>query len=320
MVAGMLPLARLVDTALDRSVVGGYTRLGYLARRRLGWPADPPPGALTGRVAVVTGGGAGLGKAAALGFADLGATVLLLVRDVARGEAARGEIRSAVAGASVELIRCDVSDLDQVRAAAAELSSRAPHVLLHNAGVLPRTRSESTQHHEMTLATHVLGPLLLTESLVDSMSGGRVIMVSSGGMYTQSLPVDDPEYREGAYKGATAYARSKRIQVALTPLLARRWAARGVGVHAMHPGWADTPGVTTSLPGFNRVVGPALRTPAQGADTMVWLAATEPPPPSGLFWHDRRARPEYFIPATGHGADDLERIWEYCADAVGIDR
>lgn len=315
----MHPLARLIDTALDRGVVSGYTRLGYLARTRLGWPDDPRPGALNGRVAVVTGAGAGLGKAAASGLAALGATVLLLVRDVRRAEAARDEIRGEVAGADVELVRCDMSDLVDVRAVVASLRARRPHVLVHNAGVLPRTRSESAQHHELTLATHVLGPVLLTESLVDSMPGGRVIMVSSGGMYTQRLPVEDPEYVGEDYKGATAYARSKRIQVALTPVLARRWASRGVDVHVMHPGWADTPGVSTSLPGFNRVMGPLLRTPAQGADTVVWLAAAQPPPETGLFWHDRRPRPEYFLPATGHSGQDLERVWAYCARAVGID-
>lgn len=315
----MRSLGRLIDTVLDRGVVGGYTRIGYLARRGLGWPDDPPPGALTGRVAAVTGGGAGLGKAAAAGLAELGATVLLLVRDLARAEAAAAEIRSAVAGAYVELVRCDISDLDDVRRVAPRIRERAPHVLVHNAGVLPRTRVESRQHHELTLATHVLGPLLLTELVADAMPGGRVILVSSGGMYTQRLPVADPEYREGGFKGATGYARSKRIQVALTPVLARRWAPSGIGVYSMHPGWADTPGVTTSLPGFNRVVGPLLRTPAQGADTVVWLAATEPRPPSGGFWHDRRERPEYFVPGTGHRADDLARIWAYCAGAAGID-
>lgn len=314
----MRSLARLVDTALDRSVVGGYTRLGYLTRRRVGWPDDPSSKALSGRVAIVTGAGAGLGKAAARGLADLGATVLLLVRDVDRAEAAGQEIRAAVPGSQVELIRCDISDLDDVREVAAKLRDRALHVLVHNAGVLPTLREESLQHHELTLATHVLGPLLFTELLVDSMRGGRVIMVSSGGMYTQRLHVEDPECRDGDYTGATAYARSKRIQVALTPLLARRWAARDVAVHAMHPGWADTPGVTSSLPGFNRVMGPVLRTPAQGADTVVWLAATEPAPPSGRFWHDRRERPEYFLPGTGHDPDDLARIWRYCAEATDI--
>src|SRR5262249_43169457 len=159
----------------------------------------------------------------------------------------------------------------------------------------------------------------LTELLLPALAGARVITVSSGGMYTQALPVDDPEYLGGRYRGATAYARTKRIQVAFTPLLAGRWASRGGGGHAVHPGRAEPRGGATSLPGFSRAMGPALRTPEQGADTVVWLAATEPAPPSGRFWHDRRTRPEYFVPFTGHDADELERTWRYCAEAVGID-
>jgi dehydrogenase/reductase SDR family member 12 len=311
--------ARLLDAALDRSVVGGYTRLGIRARRAAGWPADPPPGALAGTVAAVTGGGSGLGTATAAGLAGLGASVLLVVRDTARAAAAVDRVRDRVPGAEVGLLRCDLSDLDDVRRAAAELRERAPalRTLVHNAGVLPARRAESAQRHEITLATHVLGPLLLTERALPTLAGGRVVFVSSGGMYTQRLPVDDPEYLSGTYKGATAYARSKRLQVAFTPLLARRWA--GVDVHAMHPGWADTPGVTSSLPGFSRLLGPALRTAEEGADTAVWLAAADPAPPTGRFWHDRRPRPEYFVPGTGHAAADLDRAWRYCAGAAGLD-
>ncbi len=312
--------SRIVDTLLDRSVMGGYTRFGYLARRGLGWPDDPAPDALRGRVALVTGGAAGLGKATAIGLAGLGASVRLLVRDTAKAEAARADIGAAVPGARVDLTRCDVSDLDDVRRAARELAdATAIDVLVHNAGVLPAVRAESPQGHELTLATHVLGPLLFTELLVPVLADARVIMVSSGGMYTRSLPVADPEYHLGEYQGAVAYARSKRLQVALTPLLAGRWAGHGIDVHAMHPGWADTPGVTSSLPGFSRVLGPALRTPAQGADTVVWLAAAQPAPPSGRFWHDRRSRPEYYLPFTGHRDDELDTVWRYCAAAVGID-
>jgi len=195
-------------------------------------------------------------------------------------------------------------------------------VLIHNAGVLPATRTETGEGHEVTLATHVLGPVLLTECLLPILARSddpRVILMSSGGMYTQSLPVDDPEYRAGRYSGATAYARTKRIQVALTPILARRWAAQHVSVYSMHPGWADTPGVAASLPGFRRLTGPILRTPEQGADTAVWLAATNPAQPTGRFWHDRRPRGEHYLPLTHYDDRDLEVVWRYCAEAIGIE-
>ncbi len=316
---GMRPV---LDTALDRTVVPGYTRIGYQIRRS-GWANDPPPDALRGRTALVTGANRGLGKAIAAGLARLGATVLLTVRDRDSGEQARDEI-AAESDADVRVEVCDMSDLGAVRAFAAELSTRVSRldVLIHNAGLLPATRSETDDGHEITLATHVLGPVLLTELLVPILaksSDPRVILMSSGGMYTQTLPADDPEYRTGRYRGAVAYARTKRMQVAFTPILARRWAGRHIRVYSMHPGWADTPGVASSLPGFRALTGPMLRTPEEGADTALWLAATQPAPPTGRFWHDRRPRPEHYLPWTRYSDRDRELLWRYCADAIGID-
>jgi NAD(P)-dependent dehydrogenase (short-subunit alcohol dehydrogenase family) len=109
------------------------------------------------------------------------------------------------------------------------------------------------------------------------------------------------------------------MQVALTPLMQERWAADGIAVHSMHPGWADTPGVVTSLPGFHKVMGPLLRDPETGADTVVWLAATEPAPGGGQFWHDRAPRPEHYLPVTRESRADLDRLWSYVLDATGLD-
>jgi dehydrogenase/reductase SDR family protein 12 len=313
----------LLDTALDRTIVPGYSRVGYRLRES-GWLDDPQPGALTGRTALVTGANRGIGKAIAAGLARLGATVLLTVRDPSSGELARKEIIEDEPEADVRVEVCDVSDLSAVRAFAADLTSRMStlDVLIHNAGVLPPTRTETADKHELTLATHVLGPMLLTELLLPilAVSGDpRVILMSSGGMYTQALPTDDPEYHHGRYSGATAYARTKRIQVALTPILARRWGAQNIRVYCMHPGWADTPGVATSLPVFRMLTGPILRTPEEGADTAIWLAATTPAPPTGRFWHDRRPRPEHYLPFTRYGEADRQRVWRYCATAIGVE-
>jgi dehydrogenase/reductase SDR family member 12 len=313
----------LFDTALDRAVVPGYSSLGYRLRQ-LGWADEPEPGALKGRTALVTGANRGIGKAIAAGLARLGATVLLTVRDRESGQRAREEIVAADSEADVQVEVCDVSDLGAVRAFAADLAGRVPalDVVIHNAGILPATRTETDDGHEATLATHVLGPVLLTECLLPVLAKSddpRVILMSSGGMYTQPLPAHDPEYRKGRYSGATAYARTKRIQVALTPILARRWATQHVSVYSMHPGWADTPGVAASLPGFRRLTGRILRTPEQGADTAVWLAATNPAPPTGRFWHDRRPRPEHYLPLTRGDDRDRELVWQYCAEAIGIE-
>ena len=312
----------LVDTLLDRAVVPGYTKIGYALRRR-GCPADyPRSGSLAGKRCLVTGAGGVLGRQTALDLARLGGTVHLLVRNEVKGRAALDELAAAVPAAELHLEVCDVSSLASVRAFAADFAARvdALHVLVHNAGVLPPRREESPEGHEITLATHVLGPVLMTELLLSVLAAGhgRVVLVSSGGMYGQRLPADDLEYNQGDYSGTTAYARTKRVQVTLTPLLQQRWAHAGVQVHAMHPGWADTPGVTTSLPLFAKMTGPLLRDAAQGADTVVWLAATEPPPTAGRFWHDREPRPTHYVSAARESETDRDRVLREVLDDCGL--
>ncbi len=312
----------LADAVLDRTIVAGYSRAGYALRRRR-WPADDPrPGALAGRTVLVTGANSGIGAATVAGAARLGGTVLMTVRDPERGESARRRLLDELPGADLAVERCDVSDLADVRSFAEGLRERRPRIdaIVHNAGVLPERRTETAQGHELSLATHVLGPVLLTELLLPALAAApdpRVVLMSSGGMYTQALPADDIEYRVGPYRGAVAYARSKRIQVALTPVLARRWAGSGVTVAAMHPGWADTPGLSDALPGFRRLTRSLLRTAEQAADTAVWLSATTPTPASGRFWHDRAIRPDHYLPGTDD-PDDVERVWRYCASAAGL--
>lgn len=312
----------MLDSLLDVTVVPGFSRIGWSARRHW-WPADPPAGALAGRVVAVTGANSGLGKATAVGVARLGGRVRMLCRDEGRGAAARSEVLAAVPGADVTVDRCDLSDLESVRATADALAEQVPavHALVHNAGVLPPQRALSADGHELTFATHVLGPHLLTallRPLLRADGDARVVWVSSGGMYTQRLRVDDPEFAHGEYSGTRAYARTKRMQV----VLARRWGAElagdGVTVHSMHPGWADTPGVQDSLPLFGRVTGPILRTAEQGADTVVWLvAAAQATATTGEFWHDRRPRPVAYLPGTRTTPGQAEQLWRLCVAATG---
>jgi NAD(P)-dependent dehydrogenase (short-subunit alcohol dehydrogenase family) len=315
-------LARGVDAVLDRTVAPGFTKIGPAVRRRLPtWPADPAPGSLGGRVVLVTGATSGLGLATAEGCARLGAVVHLVVRDEAKGRRVRGEIERAVPGAEVYVDRCDVSDLDDVRRFAAELEVERIDVLVHNAGAMPAERTESPQGHELTMALHVLGPVLMTELLRPLMNGhdARVLFVTSGGMYGQKLRADDPEYLRGDYSPTTAYARSKRAQVELLPVLGGRYALGRIGVHATHPGWADTPGVVESLPTFHKVTGPLLRDAAGGADTTVWLAAVQPQPRSGHLWHDRAIRSTHLLPTTRTGGTERDRIWQWVRQATGLE-
>lgn len=108
----------------------------------------------------------------------------------------------------------------------------------------------------------------------------------------------------------TAYAETKRAQVVLAELWAEEFAASGVCVNAMHPGWADTPSVAASLPRFRRLTKSILRTPAEGADTVIWLAAAaRAREHSGRFYFDRSPRRTHLLPGTHESPADREALW-----------
>jgi dehydrogenase/reductase SDR family protein 12 len=293
-----MDITGVLDGALDRSVVLGYTRLGSLLRRAW-WPADPGRKSMAGKRVVVTGATAGIGEAMAGAFAELGATVHLLGRDERKVKRSAGAIRRTVPGAMVIEEVCDIADLDEVRAWCDDISRRldALHGLVHNAGAMPKERSETPQGHETQLACHVLGPHLIIERLLPLLrnaDGASVVFMSSGGMYTAPLSVDDMESESGRYDGVRVYARTKRMQVVLADALAKRLADNDIRVESMHPGWVATPGVAESLPMFAKLTRPLLRDTRDGADTAVWLVATRPDSASGHFWHDRAQRPTTF--------------------------
>jgi NAD(P)-dependent dehydrogenase (short-subunit alcohol dehydrogenase family) len=299
-----------------------FSRLGFELRQ----PTfdDDDLDHVAGRTVVVTGATAGLGRATAHRLAELGARVVMVVRDADRGKAAAAEITAATGNAEVSVVVGDMASLDSVRAAAQTLLDREDriHVLVNNAGVLLNERLVSPDGHELVLATNVLGPFLLTELLLDRIvdsAPSRIIEVSSGGMYSERVEIEDPHTERREFVGNAVYARTKRAQVILTELRAVRLAGAGVVCHSMHPGWAATPGVASSIPLFEAKFRDILRTPAQGADTIVWLAAAdEPARSSGQFWLDRRVRETHRGDVTRETEAERQALWDMCRRLVGL--
>jgi dehydrogenase/reductase SDR family protein 12 len=318
-------VAEVVDAALELTVVGSFSRLGFDARQRVfGW-TDPPAGSLAGRVALVTGASSGLGLATARGLAGMGAQVVLLGRDRGRTERARALVERETGNGDLQVVVADLARLGDVRRAADEVIETCDRldVVVHNAGTLTHDYERTVDGLELTAQTHVVAPFLLTARLLGLLeaSRGRVITVTSGGMYTSGLDVDvlaAPQADE--FDGVKAYARAKRAQVVLNGEWAARFGRTGITFHTMHPGWADTEGVRSALPRFHRLMGPFLRSPAQGVDTTLWLAAAEEPRrTNGELWLDRHRRRTVHLPGTSVSAADTARLWNWCVSAAGTD-
>ena len=315
----------MLDTLLDTTLLG-YTKLGPKLRHL----TDPMP-RLDGRRAVVTGATSGLGRATAKALFDLGADVILVARDE---EKAR-RVAAALRGDTSRHVAIEIADLSKVREVeglAARLLARPGglHLLVNAAGVLLPERTFTDEGLETTFATNLLATFLLTERLLPKLVASaradlpearcRIVNVSSGGMYTARLHPEDPMLSQKRFDGARFYAHTKRAQVVLTERWAERTRDDGVAVHAMHPGWADTEGVRRSLPRFHKLTKPLLRSPEQGADTIVWLcAAAEPGRTTGVFWHDRQPRPTHRVARTRESREERETfsasLWRFVQNA-----
>lgn len=318
-------IAGFVDRLLDLAVVPGFSRIGYSLRRRMfGWKLPD----LAGRSVMVTGASSGLGLAAAIDLARCGARVHMVCRSEAKGEHALSQVNAAGGdrgtGRDAVLHLCDLSLVGEIRRfAAGFLDSGAKlDVLVNNAGVMPPARFATSEGFELTFATNVLGPFLLTELLLPRLREGRdprVILMSSGGMYSSGFNLADPQLTAKEYRPTSFYAHTKRAEVMLADQWQRQEPEEGGTFCSMHPGWAVTPGMTAAMPGFHRLAGAILRDANEGADTAVWLAGASPEEaPGGCFYEDRRPRPKAKIPGTEGGPGDESRLIALLAGMVAV--
>jgi dehydrogenase/reductase SDR family member 12 len=317
------PVTRAVDAALEATVVLSFSRLGHAVRSRLDdWtPLSDLPGA--GRRIVVTGANSGLGYATARALLRSGARVLVTVRSEDKAADTRARLTADLGRDLDEVLETDLldlGDLGSVRAfAARRQDEQAPiHAIVHNAGALFAEKAMTGDGLERTYQVHVVAPFLLTTLLLPTLAANapsRVVTVTSGGMYAEKLVtarVDSP----GGYRGTVAYARAKRAQVTLTRQWQRRFGSAGIDFQVVHPGWALTPGVESSLPGFRKLTGPILRDADEGADTIVYLTLADDLDDAGRLWHDRRPRAEHKVPWTFPDRGEAGELWaRVCRDA-----
>ena len=303
----------MLDTLLDRSIVFSFDKSGFRRHAQ-----RFPPGELetnqAGRLAIVTGASSGIGIEIARGLLERGMNVILACRDVVKGESVRLTLPRPELS---RVARLDVSDFDSIRAFAASIEEATVDVLVHNAGALVDQETRTKEGLETTVATHLVGPLLLTHALFSKLAhsnDARVIHVSSGGMYAERLDLEAlfGKHARATFDGVKQYAKAKRAQVLVSERLAAMSRAKGLPVtfSAMHPGWADTPGVRTSLPRFHWLTRAILRTPAEGADTVLFLAlATRAKEANGRFYFDRAPQPTHLRTATRETAQQREDLW-----------
>src|SRR5829696_4396705 len=178
------------------------------------------------KVCLITGATSGIGKATAMGLANMGASVVMVGRDRGRGEAALAEIKERSANASVDLMLADLSSQEQVRRLADEFKEAHPRldVLINNAGVIRSKRITTADGLETTFALNHLAHFLLTDLLLDVLKASapaRIVNVASGEQRNGTIDFDDLQGEEG-YKGPKAYTQSKLATVLFTYELARR--------------------------------------------------------------------------------------------------
>lgn len=288
-----------------------FTRLGYQRAKKhwKGLAAD-----LSGKQAVITGATSGLGRETAIALAKMGADILVVARNRDKVQELANLIEQET-GQQIRSVIADLSSIEETARAAEEIASQFARIdiLVNNAGALFNERTITPEQLEKSFALLLLSPFVLTETLLPNLKQspqGRVINVSSGGMYTQPVYPDDLNYEQGNYDGPKAYARAKRGLVDMTEAWTRLHADSPVTFNAMHPGWADTPAVASSLPGFYKVTKSWLRTPREGADTIIWLAAAkEVADQSGRFWLDREPHTTSIFPGTGSGTEKQEKLY-----------
>lgn len=281
---------------------------------------------MNNKVCMITGASSGIGKATALGLAKMGATVVIVARDQARGQAAVEEIRSASGNPYVDLLVTDLSSQKAVRQLASEFISHYDHlhVLVNNAGIALTKRAVTEDSIEKVFAVNYLAPFLLTNLLLETLQSStpaRIVNVAGDFHRKASIRFDDL-MSERDYNGYRANNQAKLALILFTYELARRLDGTGVTANALHPGAVATEAVSKDpdVPAFGRFMyhlfKPFFLSPEKGAETSVYLASSpDVEGVTGKYYLKKRAA------ASSPESYDLEiarRLWATSLKLTGL--
>ena len=279
---------------------------------------------MNGKTVLITGGTGGIGKAAAIRLASMGARVGIAGRDRGRAEAAAADIARETGNPAVDVFVADLSSQAAVRRLAGEVLEAYPRldVLLNNVGGFWAHRHETADGLEHTFALNHLAPFLLTSLLrgrLVSSAPARVVTVSSGAQGMGEIDFDDL-MGERKYSGQRAYSQSKLANVLFAYELARRLDGTGVTSTVLHPGVTRTAfgaeDAATAMSPLINVLRPFMRSPARGAETAVYLASSpDVEGVTGRYFADRKIRRSHEV---SYDAATAARLWEVSAGLVGL--
>lgn len=238
--------------------------------------------------ALVTGGTSGIGAAVASALSTLGVKVDVTGRNEEKGQS------FALENEKMNFLKLDCADWKELQVFSQNCDSFDFIVL--NAGAMPELLELNAQGVEMQCASQLLGHYFLIYYLKTHLKlnpEARIVWVSSGGLYLKELDIDSL-FGHSHYDKVSTYANVKRAQVTLVEELAKQEFWKEIHLFCMHPGWVATSGLKASLPHFSKVMKNRLRTPIEGADTIIWLLLTNRPMTSGQFYFDRKKVLPYF--------------------------
>lgn len=269
----------MFDTLKDYSIIYSFDRSGFERHARNF--SDLNTSAFAGKHFLVTGGTRGIGQAVTEGLLAQGANVTVTARSD------KDYQENFAHHSRVSFIQLDLADFDAV------MNVPLPRLdgVVLNAGGMPNELNVIDNRYDTIFASQVVGHYLLTRRLIHSGALkplSPIHWVASGGMYLQKLDLSDLSWQNEVYDKVKSYANAKRAQVILNGLMAQRF--KNFTFSCSHPGWVGTQALTDALPGFTQKLGSRLRTPEQGADTILWCLGQGNRLKTGLFWFDRRPR------------------------------